>query len=157
MAKEHIEQCRLCAKNSKMNAKSTFTANGTKIASKNKIGGEISISHSPLCVLNLLIFFSMVFIGTIVLWLLIHSTRRLALHPLFHRLFHVTQKAFRKWPLYVLSIDFLCSHTISLNVWVLYRQAMLHKALICFRVLYSSVLVLLCPMYFTLHTSLVFF
>lgn len=45
MASEHIEQCRLCAKNSKMNAKSTFTANGTKIASKNR-NRSVILSHS---------------------------------------------------------------------------------------------------------------
>lgn len=45
MASEDIEQCRLCAKNSKMNAKSTFTANGTKIASKNR-NRSVILSHS---------------------------------------------------------------------------------------------------------------
>lgn len=45
MAKVHSEQCRLCARNSEMNAKSTFTANGTKITSKNR-NRRVILSHS---------------------------------------------------------------------------------------------------------------
>lgn len=72
MASEHIEQCRLCAKNSKMNAKSTFTANGTKIASKNR-NRSVILSHS--LSLSHFTFFLLCFVWTITLWLLAHCTR----------------------------------------------------------------------------------